>query len=78
MSGGGASSGQGEDVVWSVLGTLLAGPLVWGGAGWLLGQVLGAVWLVPCGIVLGSIASLYVVYVRHGRADPAANRGDRR
>ncbi len=74
---GTAQPERGDAVVWSVLSTLLAGPLVWGGAGWLVGQWLDARWMTPVGIVLGSALSLYIVYVRHGRNDPAENPGVR-
>ena len=33
--------GRGADVVWSIIGTLIAGVLAWGGIGWLLDRWLG-------------------------------------
>lgn len=78
MTNGGMSLGSGEAVVWSVLGTLLAGPLVWGGVAWLAAARTGAGWLVPLGIVVGSVTSLYIVYARHGRSDQAVHPGDPR
>src|SRR4029453_5978564 len=35
-------SGRGADIVWSIIGTLIAGVLAWGGIGWLVGRWLGA------------------------------------
>ena len=59
---------QGESVAWSAMGSLLAGPIVWGGVGYLLDQ-----WLDTCrllmavGVVVGSLTSFYIVYLRFGR-----------
>lgn len=59
---------QGEQVAWSALGTLLAGPITWGFAGWLLDQVTGAGRIFTAlGVILGFVTSLYIVYVRFGR-----------
>ncbi len=61
---------QGEDVAWSALGSLLSGPIVWGGVGILLdrwfgtGRVLTAV-----GVVVGFLVAFYIVYLRFGRDD---------
>jgi F0F1-type ATP synthase assembly protein I len=53
-----------------VIGTLLAGIVVWGGAGWLLDRWLGFDGLfVPIGMLLGVGAAIYLIYVRYGR-DP--------
>lgn len=59
---------QGEHVAWSALGSLLAGPIVWGGVGWLLDQWLGTGRILTAvGIVVGALTSFYIVYVRFGR-----------
>lgn len=53
---------------WAIVSTLLAGPLVWGGAGWLADRWLG--WspaLTVFGILIGAVTSFYIVYVRFGR-----------
>ena len=34
-------SGRGAEMVWSIIGTLVAGVLAWGGIGWLLDRWLG-------------------------------------
>ncbi len=52
--------------VWSVLGTLLSGLLVWGGIGWLVDRWLGTVLALPAGMILGMIASFYLIYKRFG------------
>ena len=55
---------------WSVIGTLFAGILVWGGIGFLLDRWLDLRWLfLPIGMVIGVSASIYMVYLRYGRDD---------
>ena len=39
-------SGRGAEMVWSIIGTLVAGVLAWGGIGWLLDRWLGTRFLV--------------------------------
>jgi hypothetical protein len=59
---------RGEDVAWSALGSLLAGPLVWGGVGLLADRWLGtSPALTVTGVVVGAITAFYIVYVRFGR-----------
>ncbi len=53
---------------WAVFGTLLAGLLVWGGVGYLLGRWLDVAALFPIGLLLGAAAATYSVYVRYGRS----------
>jgi ATP synthase protein I len=44
---------------------LLAGILVWGGAGWLLDHWLGTMpWFFGAGVLLGFSAGLYLVWLR--------------
>jgi hypothetical protein len=64
---GGAHPSGGEGVVWSVVGTLLGGPLVWGAVGYGIDSLTGASWLTPAGILLGFATSLYIIYVKHVR-----------
>jgi F0F1-type ATP synthase assembly protein I len=53
-----------------VIGTLLAGIVVWGGVGWLLDLWLGFDRLfLPVGMVIGVGAAIYLIYIRYGR-DP--------
>ena len=56
---------RGEGQVWSAIGSLVAGPAVWGFVGWVADgwfhtdRIFTAV-----GVVVGFITSLYIVYVR--------------
>ncbi len=53
---------------WSITGTLLAGILVWGGAGKLLDHWLGFEALfTPIGMLVGMFTSIWLVYWRYGR-----------
>jgi len=56
----------------TVLSYLIAGVLVWGGAGWLADRVLGTSFLTPIGIVLGAAAGIYVIIQRFGRLGATA------
>lgn len=58
----------GEQVAWSALGTLLAGPITWGFAGWLVDRATGTERVFTAvGVVIGFVTSLYIVFVRFGR-----------
>jgi F0F1-type ATP synthase assembly protein I len=59
-------SGRGADVVWSIIGTLIAGVLAWGFIGWLLDQWLGTRFLVAVGIIVGMAGAMYLIIKRHG------------
>jgi ATP synthase protein I len=66
----GALKPRGEDIAWSALGSLLAGPIVWGGIGYLLDQWLDTGRLFTAiGVVVGSLTAFYIVYLRFGRDD---------
>ena len=58
--------GRGADVVWSIIGTLIAGVLAWGFIGWLLDQWLGTSFLVAVGIIVGMAGAMYLIIKRHG------------
>lgn len=62
---------SGDAMAWSVVATLLAGPLVWGLAGWGADSLLGTprVFTVA-GILLGAALAMYIVWVRFGRTPP--------
>jgi ATP synthase protein I len=67
----GGSAYEGFGTAWSIIGTLLAGMLVWGGLGWLLDRWLGTGRLfLAIGLVLGAGGGIYLVYLRYGREDP--------
>jgi F0F1-type ATP synthase assembly protein I len=59
-------SGRGGDVVWSVIGTLVAGVLAWGFIGWLLDRWLGTSYLVAVGIIVGMAGAFYLIIKRYG------------
>jgi F0F1-type ATP synthase assembly protein I len=68
MAGGRGEDWSGMGTAWSVIGTLFAGILVWGGIGLLLDRWLDLRWLfLPIGMVVGISASIYMVYLRYGR-----------
>jgi F0F1-type ATP synthase assembly protein I len=53
---------------WALTGTLLAGILVWGGAGYLVDRLVGLRWLfLPIGMLVGAAGAIYLVYLRYGR-----------
>jgi F0F1-type ATP synthase assembly protein I len=58
--------GRGADLVWSIIGTLVAGVLAWGGIGWLLDRWLGTNFLVAVGIVVGMGGAFYLIIKRYG------------
>jgi F0F1-type ATP synthase assembly protein I len=58
--------GRGAEMVWSIIGTLVAGVLAWGGIGWLLDRWLGTRYLVAVGIVVGMAGAFYLIIKRYG------------
>lgn len=59
---------HGEGLVWSVIGTLLSGPVVWGGVGAIFDRISNsAPRYLALGVILGFSLSMYIVYVRYGR-----------
>ena len=48
-----------ENALWSIVGYLLSGLLIWGGIGWGLDRWLGTTYLVLVGMLLGAGASIY-------------------
>lgn len=67
-------SGDGADIGWTVVGTLLAGMIVWGGIGWLIDQWLDTRFGLPIGILLGMAAAIYLVVRRLSRHFPDEKR----
>ena len=61
------SGRQGE--AYTALGYILAGPLLYGGLGWLGDHFLGTGFLLPAGIILGMVLSVYLVIRRYGAMD---------
>ena len=66
--------GSGTDTGWSVIGTMLSGMAVWGGAGWLLDRWLDIVVFFPVGIIFGMAVAIYLVVKRFGAIDPIPGR----
>ncbi len=59
---------SGESQVWSIIGTLVAGPAVWGIAGLFADRWLGFErTFTAVGVIVGFLTSLYIVYIRYGR-----------
>ena len=62
---GAAGSGTLDPSV--ALGYVLAGPLFYGGVGWLLDRWLGITLLLPIGALLGTAAGIYLLMKRLAR-----------
>lgn len=52
----------------AVIAYLLAGPLTFGGLGFLLDRLLDTWFVMPVGVVVGMVLSLYVIWLRYGRS----------
>jgi F0F1-type ATP synthase assembly protein I len=62
--------GSGADTGWSIIGTMISGMAVWGGAGWLIDRWLDTRVFFPVGIILGMAAAIYIVVARYGAVPP--------
>jgi F0F1-type ATP synthase assembly protein I len=59
---------SGESQVWSIIGTLVAGPAVWGFVGLGVDRMLNVErTFTAVGVIVGFLTSLYIVYIRYGR-----------
>lgn len=68
MAGPGRESWSGYGTAYAIIGTLLAGTLVWGGVGFLVDRVLGTEPLfLAIGLVVGMAGGIYLVYIRYAR-----------
>ena len=56
-----------EGAVWTILGYLLSGLLLWGGVGWAVDKWLGTTYAVLIGVLVGMGGALYLVWLRFGR-----------
>ena len=56
-----------EGALWSIVGYLLSGLLIWGGIGWGFDQWLNTNYFLLAGLLLGAGASIYLVWLRFGR-----------
>lgn len=55
---------------WDALATMLSAMLVFGLPAWWLSEVLGQVWVIPVGLVLGMAAAITAIWVRYGVSGP--------
>jgi len=56
-----------EGALWSIVGYLLSGLIIWGGIGWGFDKWLGTNYFLLIGMLLGAGASIYLVWLRFGR-----------
>ncbi|OLT19240.1 hypothetical protein BJF86_01305 [Serinicoccus sp. CNJ-927] len=56
------------DLATGAIAYLLAGPAGFGLVGLGLDRWLGTVFLLPVGVVVGMVASMYVIWLRYGRS----------
>ncbi|TQN41714.1 putative F0F1-ATPase subunit (Ca2+/Mg2+ transporter) [Blastococcus colisei] len=63
--------GSGAETGYAVIGTMISGMAVWGGAGWLLDQWWDTRVFFPVGVILGMAVAIYLVVARYGAIDPA-------
>ncbi len=56
-----------EGALWSIVGYLLSGLIIWGGIGWGFDQWFGTNYFLLVGMLLGAGASIYLVWLRFGR-----------
>ena len=56
-----------ENALWSIVGYLLSGLLIWGGIGWGFDQWSDTSYYLLIGLLLGAGASIYLVWLRFGR-----------
>ncbi|WP_086819310.1 hypothetical protein [Allokutzneria sp. NRRL B-24872] len=59
---------SGKADVWALISTLIAGPALWGGIGYLIDTAVGGRVFIILGLLIGAVMSFYIVYVRHGRS----------
>jgi ATP synthase protein I len=51
---------------YGALSYILAGPLLYGGLGWVADRLMGTIFLLPLGVVGGLALSIFVIYRRYG------------
>ena len=55
-----------EGAVWSIMGYLISGLLIWGGIGYGLDNWLHTHYFLLGGLILGAGASIYLIWLRFG------------
>lgn len=58
---------QDANDAWGAFGTIAGGVVVWGGGGLLLDRWLEKSVFTPVGLLIGTGAALYLVWVRYGK-----------
>ena len=58
----------------AVLSYLLAGLLFYGVIGWLLGRWLNRPWLLAVGLIVGFVASVYLIVKRYGTSSSVSDK----
>jgi F0F1-type ATP synthase assembly protein I len=62
------SGASGASQGWAVLGTLIAGIIVWGGIGWLIDLWLDTSFVRAIGVIVGAAAAIYLIVVKYGKS----------
>lgn len=52
-----------------VLSYILAGLILYGGLGWLGDHYFKTEWLLPVGLIVGLVSSIYIIIKRYGRPE---------
>lgn len=76
-----SAGSEGDNLVWGLISTLVAGPAVWGGIGFGVDRLTESGVYTPIGLVIGFVTSFYVVYVKTSTTtrvttDVKTNTGD--
>lgn len=50
----------------AVIATILSGIILYGGLGWVGDHFLHTSWMLPLGLIVGLMVSIYLVYKRYG------------
>jgi len=61
---------------YAALSYILAGPLLYGGLGWVADHLLGTILFLPLGVVGGLALSVFVIYKRFGTVKPSSEPND--
>lgn len=70
---------QTSDMAWRSVSYLIAGLLMYGGIGWVLGHLFGhQEAFIAVGLVLGIVLALYLIYARVSAMTPGTATNDRR
>jgi hypothetical protein len=59
-----SADGDGANLVWGLISTLVAGPAVWGAIGFGVDRLADTSVFTPVGVVVGFVTSFYIVYVK--------------